>query len=131
MAAPEVRRRPAGRYDEPSRATRAVSVVAAAALAVGLLALAYGLYERRSGTELRYQVGGYEVLSDTEVRVSFTVVTGGTKTGLCRVRARSADGLETGSEVIPVGPGTDVSYVLTTRARAVTGEVSGCRRTTE
>ena len=129
MAPPEVRRRPPGRYDEPSRATRAVSVIAAAALALGLLALGYGLYQRRSASELRYQVGGYQVLSDSEVRISFTVVTGGTKTGLCRVRARSADGLETGSEVIPVGPGTDVTYVLSTRARAVTGEVTGCRRT--
>ncbi len=130
MAAPEVRRRPPGRYDEPSKATRIVSVVAAGALALGLLGLGYGLYQRRSGTELRYQVGGYQVLSDNQVRVTFTVVTGGTKTGLCRVRARSADGLEAGSEVIPVGPGTEVSYVLATTSRAVTGEVSGCRRTT-
>ncbi len=129
MPAAEVRRRPPGRYDEPSTAARAVSFLGAALLALALVALLFGLYERRTGSQLTYQVGAYEVVSDTAVRVSFTVNTGGTKTGLCRVRARNADGAEAGVAVIEVGPGREVSYLLTTTSRAVTGEVSGCRRT--
>ncbi len=129
MSAPPARRRPPGRYDEPSAVTRAVSIVAAVALALGLTALAYGLYQRRSASQLSYQLGGYEVVSDMAVRITFEVDTKGTRTGLCRVRARDRTGLETGTAVIEVGPEREVSYLLTTAARAVTGEVTGCRRT--
>jgi len=91
--------------------------------------LTYGLYERRSATQLGYQVGGYEVISDTAVRITFEVDTKGTRTGLCRVRARDRSGREAGSAVIEVGPQRTVSHLLATTSRAVTGEVSGCRRT--
>ena len=129
MTAFETRRRPPGRYDEPSAASRVISVVAAALLAAGLLFLGYSLYDKRSTSRLDYQVGGYDVLSDSVVRVTFTVDTRGERRGLCRVRARNADGAEAGVMVIPVGPGKAVSYDLATTSRAVTGEVTGCRRT--
>ena len=73
----------------------------------------------------------YDVRSDSVVRITFQVVTRGHR-GECKVRARDRSGEETGSQIVPVHPSGRrsqlVSVDLTTRARAVDGELIGCRR---
>jgi hypothetical protein len=99
-------------------------------VAVAVVGGAYAFYARHNEGRLAYQVRGYEVLSDTAVRISFEVKLGSGQYGECRVRARGRDGLDKGSQIIPVGPGRGgalvTSYVLTTTSRASTGEVTAC-----
>lgn len=125
------RRRPPGRYDEPRASSRFLVIIAAVAVAAAVGAAVYGLYARHNAGRLPYEVRGYHVLSDTAVRVTFEVRLDARETGECKVRARGRDGLETGSAVVPVGPGTGgvlvTTYELTTASRASTGEVVGCR----
>ena len=125
------RRRPPGRYDEPRRSSRILLVLAAVGLGALVVGGIYTLYLQRTAGRIPYEVRGYEVLSDTTVRVDFEVRLGDGERGECKVRARGRDGGETGAQVIPVGPGTGrvlvTSFELTTRSRASTGEVAGCR----
>jgi hypothetical protein len=124
--------RPAGRYDEPRATTSAALKVLAVLVAVGVAVATYVLYDRYQSGRLHAQVRGYEVVSDRAVRVTFEVSGVKGVRGECRVRARDHSGAETGSALVPVGPSTSrtavVTYTLTTKARAATGEVPGCRR---
>ena len=128
-----VRRRPPGRYDEPSKVTQRVVAVVLTSLFVGLVgAVAFSLYSRLGADPVREQVRRYAVLSDTSVRIDFRVTKDPGATAYCVVRARNASGAETGRDVVEVGPAADgasrveVSHVLTTVERAVTGELRGC-----
>ena len=124
-------RRPPGRYDQPKAGSRALVVGAAVLLGVGVVAATYALYDRSTKGRLAHQVTGYEVLSDRAVRVDWEVRLADGQRGECQVRARSRDGAEAGSAVVPVGPGRGgalrTSYELSTTARAATGEVTRCR----
>jgi hypothetical protein len=131
-----VRRRPPGRYDEPSKATQRVVAVLLGGLFVALVgAVAFSLYSRLGADPVREQVRRYAVLSDTSVRVDFRVTKDPGVTAYCIVRARNAAGAETGRDVVEVGPAPDggprveVSHVLTTVERPVTGELRGCALT--
>jgi hypothetical protein len=131
-----VRRRPPGRYDEPSKVTQRVVATVLACLFVGLVgAVAFSLYSRLGADPVREQVRRYAVLSDTSVRVDFRVTKDPEATAYCVVRARNAAGAETGRDVVEVGPAPDgaqrveVSHVLTTVERPVTGELRGCALT--
>ena len=124
-------RRPPGRYDDPRRSSRllviAAAVVVGALIAVGV----YVLYERHNEGRLPYEVRGYEVLSDRAVRVSFEVSLARGERGECKLRARGRSLNDVGTAIVPVGPGKGgalvTSHDLATTARAVTGEVTGCR----
>jgi hypothetical protein len=123
-------RRPPGRYDDARRSSRLL-VIAAAVVVGALIAVAvYALYERHNEGRLPYEVRGYEVLSDTAVRVSFEVSLARGERGECKLRARGRTGEDVGEAVIPVGPGRGgalvTSYELPTTSRASTGEVVGC-----
>jgi hypothetical protein len=77
------------------------------------------------------QLTAYDVRSDSLVRITFQVVPRGHR-GECKVRARDRSGLETGSQLVQVTPTKQQTQLLTvdlpTKARAVTGELVGCRR---
>lgn len=130
VADPFPRRRPAGRYDEPSRRPARALAVLIALLFVGLLtAVVWSLYDRFGSDRLALQVRGYEVVSDRLVRVQFDVTPPDGGTAWCLVRARGRDGLEVGAEFVPVrgdGPEVRVEHDLATTDRAVTGEVPRC-----
>ena len=127
------RRRPAGRYDEPSKLPARALAVLLSVLFVGLVvAVVQALYERYSTDQVRARVIGFEVESDSRVRVDLEVSKPEGARAYCIVRSRGADGAEVGREVAPVDvSGSDQRvvrkvYVLTTRARGVTGEVGRC-----
>jgi hypothetical protein len=121
---------PPGRYDAPRRRNRVLAGLAAGALALAALWAAYGLYSRYYEGRLDAQLIGYDVTSDSSVRVTFEVVPDGRR-GECRVRARDRSGGEAGSRLVEVTPSDARTQTLTvevpTQRRAVNGELVGCR----
>ena len=102
-----------------------------AAAALGGLLVAIALFTAYGASDdARISLRGYEVLSDTAVRVDFEVAKDESATALCSVRARGREGDEVGSALVRVGPSDDgvvrLSREVTTTARAVTGEVLRC-----
>ena len=126
-------RRPPGRYDDARRSSRLLVVAAAVVVGALIAAGVYVLYERHSEGRLPYEVRGYQVVSDTAVRISFEVSLATGERGECKLRARGRTGEDVGSAVIPVGPGKGgallTSYDLPTTGRASTGEIVDCLHT--
>jgi hypothetical protein len=130
---PPQRRRPPGRYDDPSRTTARVIAVLLSLLFVAVLAaVAVALFNRYGTERIALQERGFEVQSDRAVRVDFSVSPPPGETAWCIVRARSAAGVEVGAQYVPVRQTAavrepvQVSSTLPTSERAVTGEVPRC-----
>ncbi len=127
------RRRPPGRYDPPSLLGQRVLAVLLTALLLAVVA-AVGAYvwDRFGGEQVRGQVRTFEVRSDREVVMELEVAKTSGARAYCVIRARGADGLEVGRDIAVLdAEGTDDqvargTYVLATRARAVTAELAGC-----
>ena len=129
-AGPAPRRRPPGRYDEPTRLGSKVAAVTLAVLVLGFVALAGRQFWLRLTTEqVDLQVLAYEVVDDDAVRVEFDVTPPGERVW-CLVRARNEAGAEVGREFVPVDPDGDgpvrVRHLLPTTDLPVTGEVTRC-----
>ncbi len=131
------RRRPPGRYDEPSLLGQRVLAVLLGGMFVALVvSIVLAFYNRFATDEVRLQEIGFSVLSDDAVRVEFAVTFTASAppdaTAFCTVRARNRVGSEIGRELVEVGPAAAgsarvvVAHVLATTDRAVTGEVDGC-----
>jgi hypothetical protein len=127
------RRRPPGRYDEPSRAVpRAMALLLSALFLALLVAIALNLYARYGAQDVSVRERGFDVVSDEQVRVDFDVTSPPGETAWCLVRARGADGAEVGREFVSVSPAEGaageqtVRHPLPTTERAVTGEVVRC-----
>ena len=128
------RRRPPGRYDEPSLVGQRILAVLLAGMFVALvLSIVLAFYSRFGREEVRVQEIGFSVLSDTAVRVDFAVTFAADEPGqdraYCTVRSRDAVGREIGRQLVEVrrtGERVVVAHVLATSRRAVTGEVDGC-----
>ena len=130
---PAARRRPPGRYDPPSRlASRALAVLLSVLFFAFVGALAFALFQRFGGDDVRAQVVRYDVRSASAVRIDLRVTKPAGSPAYCIVRSRGRDGAEVGREVVVVDDdGSDqevlrVSHVLATRARAVSGEAGRC-----
>lgn len=100
------------------------------AVMLACLGLAVLLFSRFGQTDVGFGARGFEVLSDRAVRVDFEVRKDPADTAVCTVRARDADGAETGQALVRIGPSDQgtvvVRHELATQARANTGEVTGC-----
>ncbi|HWH29183.1 MAG TPA: DUF4307 domain-containing protein, partial [Mycobacteriales bacterium] len=131
-ATASARRRPPGRYDEPSRGLPRALAVLLTALFLGLLvAVAWVLYQRYGVDDVPVRPVGFQVLGDDAVRVEFEVTPPEGGTAWCLVRAREVGGTEVGRVFVPVRPRDDggpvrVEHELDTTQRAVTGEVPRC-----
>jgi hypothetical protein len=104
-------------------------------LLAGLLGLVvlgglFGAWQTFEDRGTPYTLIGSKVLSDTEVEVTFEVPVSPGGTVHCDVRARDRAGTEVGHDRVQVGPQRTspvrVVHVVTTSARAATGEVTGC-----
>lgn len=130
-AAAPARRRPPGRYDQPSRVAQRVLAVLLAVSFVGLVgAVTWTLYQRYGTETIPVQVRGYQVTSDRTVRVDFEVTAPAGRTVFCLVRAKGQDFAEVGRVIVPVvgtGGRLRLQQDVPTTARAVTGEVPLCR----
>ncbi len=127
------RRRPAGRYDEPSRTSQRVLAVLLGVLFLGLVAAVFfALYARFGQEQVRGRVVSYDVRSDNQVVIEIEVRKNAGSTAYCVIRSRSRAGAEVGRDVAVVDTvGTAdrtvrASFPLATTARAVTGELAGC-----
>jgi hypothetical protein len=122
---------PPGRYDPPSPRARILTWVLAVAVSIGALAGAWALYSRHQAGRLDGELTSYDVRSDSLVRIRFTVVPRGHR-GECMVRAKDRTGAETGAQLVSVTPTRErtqeITVDLATKARAVNGELVGCRR---
>jgi hypothetical protein len=126
-----LRRRPPGRYDEPSRTTARALAVVLVVLFAGLVAtITWTLFQRYGTPSTDVQVRGYSVLSDRAVRVDVDVAPPRGRTVFCLLRARDRHGVEVGRVFVPVTGGTGGSVrlrqVVPTTGRAVTGEAPQC-----
>ena len=128
------RRRPTGRYDQPSLVGQRVLAALLAVLFVALLAaVAYALYGRFVGsTDVRGRVVSYDVRSDRLVVLDVEASKRAGGRAYCVVRARGRDGAEVGRDVAVLdAAGTPDRVVraavrLATTDRAVTGELAQC-----
>jgi hypothetical protein len=122
---------PPGRYDAPSRRSRIVVGLVSGVLAAAALLGLYALYSRHNAGRLDAELTAYDVRSDALVRISFQVVTRGHR-GECKVQARDRTGVISSSRIVRVAPSAARSQIVTvdlpTQARAVTGELVGCKR---
>ncbi|AUG79413.1 membrane protein [Kitasatospora sp. MMS16-BH015] len=125
-------RPPADRYGRGSDASadRKLKIVGAvcAVLALGLIAWLGGSYLMRE-TKLRATVQGFEVVSESAIKVQLTVSKSKGVGGVCTVRAQAADGSVVGLSDVPVpaqGGGYDETVTLRTTARSTTAELLGC-----
>ena len=109
---------------------RPVPLVLAAATGAVSLGVAGLLYARFGSPDVSYGPRRYVVESDTRVLVEFEVAKDPAASAVCTVRARDATGAEAGIALVRVGPAPQrtvrVVRELTTTARAVVGEVTGC-----
>lgn len=135
MTAPSPsRRRPSGRYDEPSLVGQRILAVILGVLFIALLvAVGYLLYSRFVGdTEVRARVISYSVESDTRVTLDVEASKPAGSKAYCVIRSRGADGAEVGRDVAVLdSTGTDErvvrgEFTLTTTARGITGELGQC-----
>jgi uncharacterized protein (DUF58 family) len=94
-----------------------------------VVVLAVFAWSRSGPPTATFTVTGYEVRSDDQVRVDFTVDKPDGTGATCRVQAQDRSGAVVGSVDVAVpAPGSTVarSVTLPTRGRAVVGTVSSC-----
>jgi hypothetical protein len=101
----------------------------------GLVGLAFAIaafLKFGPGTDVSFQLRGYQVLSDRQVQVQVEVARPPGSAVFCVLRARGADGSEVARAERDVPPSsrrdTVFEPVLSTSQRAVTGEVVGCKQ---
>jgi Domain of unknown function (DUF4307) len=99
----------------------------AVALALGTLA-AYIVF-RNSQQQVQGVEVNHQIVSSTQVLVSYEVHKPASMTVTCVIRARNGQGAEVGRHVITLSEHKSVvtgTYPLVTSERAVTGEVQDC-----
>jgi hypothetical protein len=99
-------------------------------LAVGVAVAVLG-YRRLGTGAVQGTLGGYRIVDDETVSVTFTVTRAeSSRPAVCILRARSKDGSETGRREILVPPSTQKSVQVTAIVKAsrppVMGDVYGC-----
>jgi hypothetical protein len=109
-----------------------VIVLAALVLAAAGTFVGFRLFSAYGDGDYAASVISFGEVTDSQVIVRFQVRMPSSGTAICLVRARNAQGMETGRSEVIVKPGPDpsrtlVTHRLATRDRPVTGEVQGCR----
>jgi hypothetical protein len=127
------RRRPPGRYDPPPLlGQRVLAVLLTVLLLAVVAAVGAFVWDRFGGQQVRGQVRTFDVRSDREVVLEVEVAKTSGARAYCVIRSRGADGLEVGRDIAVLDArGTDRqvargTFVLQTRARAITAELAGC-----
>jgi len=99
-------------------------------LAAGIAVAAIG-YQRLGSSDVEGKLAGYQLIDDQTVDVTISVTRADpAKPVVCIVRARSADGSETGRRELLVAPSeadtVQVTAPVKTSRPPVTGDVYGC-----
>lgn len=126
-------RPPEGRYpaQRSARSRRRWLIVLSTLVVVAGVGIAYLSYQKFSDPPVRGTDLGFEVVDASTMRVRFTVERSDpTAPVTCVVRARSADGAETGRRevLVPGGPShsVEVTAIVRTSAPPAVGNVYGC-----
>ena len=125
--------RPQGRYDRrPPVLQRLLGLFLGTVLIALIVAILVALWVRVSAETVSGRVLGFRITAADAVDIRLEVDKEKGSRAYCIVRARGADGLEVGRDVVEVDPvGTQqrrvrTSFELTTSGRPVTGELAGC-----
>ena len=115
----------------PAATRRRLAIALGALVTLILIGMAAVAYQRFEGTEVEGEMAAYEVLDDQTVSVTISVTRKNPETPVvCIVRARSADGSETGRREILVGPAEARTVQVTTTVksfqRPLVGDIYGC-----
>ena len=118
------------RYGRRAQASRnRVTLLAVVGVAALVAATTVVFAWNRSGPQLQVSVGAYQVVSDDQTTVTFSVRKDAGVAAVCRVVAQDRSGTVVGSLDEPIPAGQDqVSRTVTlrTRGRAVVGTVDSC-----
>lgn len=125
--------RPTDRYPDARRMRRPRSAVIAVTLAAVVLglAIAYVGYRQFGPQELEGEQVTYNLVDESTLEITMAVTRKDpSRAAVCIVRARSADGTETGRREVYVAPSTSgtvqIDTIVKTTARPAVGEVYGC-----
>jgi hypothetical protein len=107
-----------------------ITACAVCAVAVGLAVAVLG-YQRLGSPEIKGELAGYRLVDNQTVDVTISVTRADpSQPVVCIVRARSADGSETGRREILIAPSAQHIVQVTTQVKTsrppVTGDVYGC-----
>jgi hypothetical protein len=126
--------RPAARYGHQRlnrRSRRRVAIILSAVIVAAGVALAFVAYQRLGTSEVKGELGGYQLLDEQTVQVTLSVTREDpSRPVVCIIRARSIDGAETGRREVLVPPSeratVQVTAVVKSTRRPVVGDVYGC-----
>ncbi|BDX30679.1 membrane protein [Mycobacterium antarcticum] len=126
--------RPTSRYGQQRlsrRARRRLAVVLTVAIVAAAVTLALVAYQRLGTSEVKGELGGYELVDTDTVRVTISVTRGDpSRPVVCIIRARSVDGAEVGRRELLVPPSTadtvQVTALVEATRQPVVGDVYGC-----
>ena len=129
--APSHLTRPPDRYgDAPSPGRRRLALAATAVLAAVFLAWVLWAGTNAAKREVRWSDVGYDIVDDTTVEVTFTVIKKPAATAVCTLEALNGRHAQVGLATVEVGPADQRAVVRTatvrTAERAVTGVVDRC-----
>lgn len=126
--------RPAARYGRQRltpRSRRRLTVILSAVIVAAALALALVAYQRLGTSDVKGELGGYQILDGETVQVTISVTRKDpSQPVVCIIRARSIDGAETGRREVLVPPSSrdtvQVTSVVKSTRTPVVGDVYGC-----
>ncbi len=126
--------RPASRYGRQRltrRSRRRLVVILSLVIVAAGVALALVAYQRLGTSEVKGELGGYQLVDAATVQVTISVTREDpSRPAVCIVRAKSIDGAETGRREILVPPSAQATVQVTTMVkstrRPVVGDVYGC-----
>lgn len=126
--------RPASRYGRQRltrRSRRRLVVILSLVIVAAGVALALVAYQRLGTSEVKGELGGYQLIDAETVQVTISVTREDpSRRAVCIVRAKSIDGAETGRREILVPPSAQATVQVTTMVkstrRPVVGDVYGC-----
>ncbi|WP_041840626.1 DUF4307 domain-containing protein [Actinoplanes friuliensis] len=124
---------PPGRYGwrRDGRRRLFVPIVLALVFAVGVSFLATRLYSRYGSPDYDSQIVGWSDVTDSQMKIEFTVRVPAGASATCGLRARSYDGAEVGRATVTVKAQAGATTIeatepVPTTAKAAIGEVVRC-----
>ncbi|TPG35899.1 DUF4307 domain-containing protein [Mycolicibacterium hodleri] len=126
--------RPAARYGRQRlnrRSRRRIAAILSLVIVAAGVALALVAYQRLGTSEIKGELGGYELMDGETVQVTISVTRQDpSRPAVCIIRAKSIDGAEVGRRELLIAPSkqatVQVNALVKSTRQAVVGDVYGC-----